>query len=80
MSIINLKPEAVELLNQLCDSDNLEAKIAVLDDAEERLQSMAYQEPDKKEAYILYDIAYTIKTYKKDLSKLKTLIEDGNDS
>lgn len=80
MSIINLKPEAVELLNQLCDSDNLESKIAVLDDAEERLQSMAYQETDKKEGYILYDIAYTIKTYKKDLSKLKTLIEDGNDS
>lgn len=80
MSIINLKPEAVELLNQLCDSDNLEAKIALLEDAESRLQDLGYQAEDKKEGYILYDTAYSLKKYKKDLSKLKTLIEDGNDS
>ena len=35
MSIINLSPEAVELVNQLCDPDNLEDKITVLDIAEE---------------------------------------------
>lgn len=80
MSIINLKPEAVELLNQLCDSDNLESKIAVFEDAEQRLQDMAYQSDDKTEGYNLYDIAFSLKTYKKELIKLKTLIEDGNDS
>ena len=31
MSAINLSPEAVELVNQLCDPDNLADKITVLD-------------------------------------------------
>ncbi|MBQ2674137.1 MAG: hypothetical protein IJG07_05585 [Prevotella sp.] len=80
MKAINLKPEAVELLNKMCDVDELESRIAVLDDAEEKLQDMAYQtEGDVKTGFQLYDIAYSLKTYKKELIKLKEIIGDGRE-
>lgn len=44
MSIINLKPEAVELLNQLCDPGNIEDTVMVLDSAEQQLQELAFGE------------------------------------
>lgn len=80
MSIINLKPEAVELLNELCSPSNLEERITALDSAEEQLQQLASSEfSDAKNGYNLYDLAYTIKGYKKDLMKLKGLLEDGEE-
>ncbi len=80
MSIINLSPEAVELVNQLCDPDNLEDKITVLDIAEEQLQKLAYDEVDSDNQVNLnlYTVAYQVKMYKKDLLKLKKLLNDGN--
>ena len=80
MSIINLSPEAVELVNQLCDPDNLEDKITVLDIAEEQLQKLAYDEVDSDNQVnlTLYTVAYQVKMYKKDLLKLKKLLNDGN--
>ena len=80
MSIINLSPEAVELVNQLCDPDNLEDKIIVLDIAEEQLQKLAYDEVDSddKVNLNLYTVAYQVKMYKKDLLKLKKLLNNGN--
>ena len=80
MSIINLLPEAVELVNQLCDPDNLEDKITVLDIAEEQLQKLAYDEVDSDNQVNLnlYTVAYQVKMYKKDLLKLKKLLNDGN--
>jgi uncharacterized small protein (DUF1192 family) len=60
MKAINLTPETVEFLNTMCDTEELESRIAVLDDAEERLQDMAYQktgEDEAKDGYQLYDIA-----------------------
>ena len=82
MSAINLKPEAVELLNKMCDVDELEGRIAVLDDAEEQLQDAAYQmtgADEMKMGYRLYDIAYSLKTYKKELIKMKEIIGDGRE-
>ena len=80
MSIINLSPEAVELVNQLCDPDNLEDKIIVLDIAEEQLQKLAYDEVDSDNQVNLnlYTVAYQVKMYKKDLLKLKKLLNNGN--
>lgn len=71
---INLSPEALELVNQLCDPEALGDKIRTLEAAEEKLQETAY-EAEEKEGYVLYDVAYTIKIYKKELVKLKSLIE-----
>lgn len=79
MSIINLSPEAVELVNQICEPSNLEEKINVLDAAEEQLQKLAYENDNSQDGYNLYDLAYTLKIFNKDLQKLKTLLEDGKD-
>lgn len=79
MSIINLSPEAVELVNQLCEPSNLEEKINVLDAAEEQLQKLAYENDNSQDGYNLYDLAYTLKIFNKDLQKLKSLLEDGKD-
>lgn len=81
MSIINLSPEAVELVNQLCDPDNLEDKITVLDIAEEQLQKLAYDEVDSDNQVNLnlYTVAYQVKMYKKDLLKLKKLLKNDEE-
>jgi hypothetical protein len=80
MNVINLKPEGVELLNDLCKPSSLEEKITVLDSAEEKLQELACSEfSNAQQGYNLYDLAYTIKGYKKDLMKLKGLLEDGEE-
>lgn len=79
MNIINLSPEALELVNQLCDPDNLEDKITVLDIAEEQLQKLAFDEVDSDTQVNLnlYTVAYQVKMYRKELMKLKTLLDDG---
>lgn len=76
MSIINLSPEALELVNQLCAPSYLEEKIVLLDTVEDTLQDTAYQRDDNKEGYTLYDVAYTVKLFKKELVQLKKLIEE----
>jgi len=79
MNIINLSSEALELVNQLCDPDNLEDKITVLDIAEEQLQKLAFDEVDSDNQVNLnlYTVAYQVKMYKKELLKLKTLLNNG---
>ena len=81
MSAINLSPEAVELVNRLCDPENLEDKITVLDIAEEQLQKLAYDEVDSDNQVNLnlYTVAYQVKMYKKDLLKLKMLLKNGKE-
>ena len=80
MSIINLKPEAVELLNQLCDPGNIEDTVMVLDSAEQQLQELAFGETNPVNGNSLFSLAFQVKSYKKDLMKLKALLQDGNDS
>jgi hypothetical protein len=81
MNIINLSSEALELVNQLCDPDNLEDKITVLDIAEEQLQKLAFDEVDSDNQVNLnlYTVAYQVKMYKKDLLKLKKLLKNGKE-
>lgn len=80
MSAINLSSEAVELVNQLCDPDNLADKITVLDVAEEQLQKLAFDEVDTDSSVNLnlYTVAYQVKMYKNDLVKLKRLLKNGD--
>ncbi len=80
MNVINLKSEGVELLNELCSPSSLEEKISALDSAEEQLQQMANSDiGDAKNGFYLYDLAYMIKGYRKDLMKLKDLLEDDEE-
>lgn len=77
MKAINLSPEAVELVNRLCDPMELEAIIIVLDTAEEQLQQLAFMgDDDTVESNNLYTVAYQVKMHKKELMKLKDLIEN----
>ncbi|MBR2290792.1 MAG: hypothetical protein IJ868_00560 [Prevotella sp.] len=77
MGIINLCPEAVELVNQLCEPGNLEDTIITLEAAEDSLQKQAYDYDS--EAISLYTVAYQLKLFKKDLIRLKTLLENGRE-
>lgn len=75
MSAINLSPEAVELVNQLCDPGNLEEQIVVLETAEDQLQEMAFEENDGVKSHILYDVAFQLKSLKKSFVELKKELE-----
>lgn len=77
MSAINLSPEAVELLNQLCEPDNLEETITVLESAENSLQKQAYDYGN--EAISLYTVAYQLKLFKNELKTLKRILENGEE-
>ena len=78
---INLSPEALEMVNHICDPGSLEDTIGTLNAAEEALQKQAYTENDPVEGNDLFVVAYQVKLFTKDLVKLKTLIEDerGNE-
>lgn len=77
MSAINLSPEAVELLNQLCEPSYLEDTITTLESAEDSLQKQAYDYD--KEAIGLYTVAYQLKLFKNELKKLKRILENGEE-
>lgn len=77
MNIINLSPDALAVVNKLCDQDNMEENIGVLDVAEEQLQKQAFCEMEPVEAYELFTVAYQVKKFKNDLMKLKALLENG---
>ena len=72
---INLSPEALEMVNRLCDPDVLDDMITNLDAAEEKLQELGSSSLDTTEGYNLYDVAYTLKRYRKEFTELKRLIE-----
>lgn len=79
MRIVNLAPQAMSLLEGICDPSALEDRIAVLDAAEEKLQELAAGGTDTVEGYNLYDIAYQLKGIRKEFNQLKELIEDGRE-
>lgn len=77
MSMINLSPEALELVNQICSPSSLEDTISTLESAEDSLQEQAYNYDN--EALGLYTVAYQLKLFKNNLIKLKTLLENGEE-
>lgn len=76
--IINLSPEALEIVNQLLDEGHLEDTIVTLDGAEDSLQGHAY-ESDDPGAINLYSIAYQLKLLKNDFLKLKKILYNGRE-
>lgn len=77
MSAINLSPEAVAILNKICEPSHLEDTITTLESAEDSLQKQAYDYDN--EAIGLYTVAYQLKLFKNELIKLKTLLENGEE-
>jgi len=74
---INMPPEALELVNKFCDVDTLEDHIGSLEVAEDTLQELAYMERDSDQSSNIFSVAYNIKSIRKDMIKLKTLLENG---
>lgn len=72
---INLSPEALELVNRICNASNLDEHVGNLEVAEDTLQDMAYEESDNDKSCSLFTVAYNIKSLRKDLSKLKELLD-----
>lgn len=77
MGVINLSPEAVELLNKLCEPSHLEDTITTLESAEDSLQKQAYDYDN--DAISLYTVAYQLKLFKNELKKLKRILENGEE-
>lgn len=77
--VINLSPEALEIINEICGDDELECTIALLDNVEEQMQSQAFSEDANAETCTLYSMAYQLKTLKRKLSKLRELLYDGRE-
>ncbi len=76
---INLSPEALELVNQLCSPSLLEEHVSNLEIAEDTLQDIAYEMSDNDKSCEMFAVAYNIKSIRKQLFKLKTLLEDGRE-
>lgn len=71
MTTINMTPEAVQAVNELCEPGNLDHIIVHLGNAEEALQKAAYED---EELSYMYRFAYDLKLIRKDFEKLeKTL-------
>ena len=77
MSAINLSPEAVAILNKICEPSRLEDTITTLESAEDSLQKQAYDYDN--EAIGLYTVAYQLKLFKNELKKLKRILENGEE-
>ncbi len=65
---INMTPEAVQAVNDLCDAGNLDHIIVHLGNAEEALQKAAYEDEDLS---YMYRFAYELKLIREDFEKLE---------
>jgi hypothetical protein len=77
--VINLSPEALEIVNEICGDEELECTIALLDNVEEQMQSLAFSEAASLETCTLYSMSYQLKTLKRKLSKLRGLLYYGRE-
>lgn len=71
MNPINLTPEAVEALNNLCDAGNLDSHIVHLGNAEDALQRAAYENEDLS---YMYRFAYEVKLIREEFEKLEKIL------
>ncbi|MBQ6188804.1 MAG: hypothetical protein IJK45_01360 [Bacteroidaceae bacterium] len=69
---INLTPEAVEALNNLCDAGNVDSIIVKLGNAEESLQKVAYEDMTGQLDY-LFRFAYDLKTIRMTFENLEKI-------
>lgn len=77
--VINLSPEALELVNSICSPGALEEHVGNLEIAEDTLQDIAYGESDNDKSCELFSVAYNIKSLRKILIELKSLLENGKE-
>lgn len=71
MSTINLTPEAVKAVNELCDAGNIASHICQLGNAEEALQKAAYD--DDSFSY-MFRFAYELKQMREEFEKLQEIL------
>ena len=74
--VINLSPDALEIVNQMLDKGTLEDTVVVLECAEDSLQQQAFESDreDNKAILQLYNIAFQLKLLKNDFTKLKNIL------
>lgn len=72
MNPISLTPEAVEALNNLCDAGELDSNIVKLQNAEEAMQKVAYEEVSGSLDY-LFRFAYDLKTIRMTFENLEKI-------
>ncbi len=77
--VFNASPEVLQLVNRLCDPSLLEEHVQNLEIAEDTLQDIAYEMSDNDKSCEMFVVAYNIKSIRKHLYKLKTLLEDGRE-
>ena len=68
---INLTPEAVQAVNELCDAGNIDGHIVHLQNAEEALQKAAYE---IDELSYMYRFAYELKLLREEFERLEKIL------
>lgn len=68
---INLTPEAVQAVNELCDAGSIDQKICRLQNAEEALQKAAYEDD---ELSYMFRYAYELKLMREEFEKLEKIL------
>ena len=72
MSVINMTPEAMQAVNNLCESGNVDCIIGRLQYAEEALQRVAYEEQDGSKDG-LFRVAFDLREVRKEFENLEKL-------
>ena len=74
MNAINLSPEAISLVNTMCNADNLADDIRLLEYIENELQETAYAyTSDDTKALNLYTCSFQLKEKRKQMQRLLEL-------
>ncbi len=71
MNAINLTPEAVQAVNELCDAGSLDHIIVHLGNAEEALQKAAYEDEDLS---YMYRFGYELKLMREKFENLEKIL------
>lgn len=71
MNAINLTPEAVQAVNELCDESNIALHICHLGNAEDALQKAAYDDDDYS---YMFRFAYELKLLREEFEKLQDIL------
>jgi len=73
MSAIQLTPEVVQAVNDLCNASHLDGNIVRLQNAEEAMQKVAYNDMTGEQDY-LYRFAYELKLMREEFEKLEKIL------
>ena len=68
---IQLTPEAVKAVNELCDAGSIDQNICRLQNAEDALQKAAYEDDDLS---YMFRFAYELKLMREEFEKLEKIL------